>query len=62
MGEEVRQAQSAWSRLGPVPGQAGRELTERFHRACNRFYDQYRRRVPPEQQGGHGRKKELQTR
>jgi hypothetical protein len=62
MGDDVRQAQSAWSRLGPVPGQAGRELTERFHRACNRFFDQYRRRVPPQQQGGGGRKKELQTR
>ena len=43
MGEDVRQAQAAWSRLGPVPGQAGRELTERFHRACNRFFDQFRR-------------------
>jgi hypothetical protein len=63
MGDDVRQAQAAWSRLGPVPGQDGRELTERFHRACNRFIEQYRRRVPPEQQGGGGgRRKELQTR
>ena len=62
MGDDVRQAQAAWSRLGPVPGQTGRELTERFHRACHRFIEQYRRRVPPEQQGGGGRKKELQTR
>ena len=65
MGDDVRQAQAAWSRLGPVPGQSGRELTERFHRACNRFNDQYRRRVPPQQQGGAGgggRRKELQTR
>ena len=46
MGEEVRQAQAAWSRLGPVPGEAGRALTERFHRACNRFQDQYRRKMP----------------
>jgi hypothetical protein len=54
MAEEVRQAQSSWSRLGPVPGDAGRELTERFHRACNRFFDQYRRRVPQQsQQRGH---------
>ncbi len=50
MSEEVRQAQSSWSRLGPVPGDAGRELTERFHRACNRFFDQYRRRVPQQAQ------------
>jgi hypothetical protein len=62
MGDDVRQAQAAWSRLGPVPGQAGRELTERFHRACNRFFDIYRRRVPPPQQTGSNRRKELQTR
>jgi hypothetical protein len=61
MGDDVRQAQASWSRLGPVPGQTGRELTERFHRACNRFNDQYRRRVPPQQQTT-GRRKELQTR
>jgi hypothetical protein len=50
MAEDVRQAQSAWSRLGPVPGDAGRQLSERFHKACNRFFDQYRRKVPPQQQ------------
>ena len=46
MGEEVRQAQASWSRLGPVPGETGRALSERFHRACNRFQDQYRRKLP----------------
>lgn len=46
MSEEVRQAQASWSRLGPVPGEAGRQLAERFHRATSRFFDQYRRRVP----------------
>jgi hypothetical protein len=46
MADEVRQAQASWSRLGPVPGEAGRQLAERFHRACNRFFDQMRRRVP----------------
>ena len=50
MAEDVRQAQASWSRLGPVPGQVGRELNERFHRACNRFFDQYRRHVPPQTQ------------
>jgi hypothetical protein len=50
MAEEVRQAQSAWSRLVPVPGETGREMSERFHKACNRFFDQYRRKVPPQQQ------------
>ena len=47
MAEDVRQAQSSWSRLGPVPGDGGRELSDRFHKAVNRFFDQYRRKVPP---------------
>ena len=46
MAEDVRQAQSSWSRLGPVPGDAGREMTDRFHKACNKFFDIYRRKVP----------------
>jgi hypothetical protein len=54
MAEDVRQAQQSWGRLGPVPGEAGRELSERFHKACNRFFDQYRRKVP--QGGGHERR------
>ena len=45
MAEDVRQAQAAWSRLGPVPGDTGRALNERFHRAVTRFFDQYRRKV-----------------
>ncbi|HXW04174.1 MAG TPA: DUF349 domain-containing protein [Vicinamibacterales bacterium] len=49
MADEVRQAQAAWARLGPVPGEAGRALNERFHRACNRFFEHYRRHVPPGQ-------------
>jgi hypothetical protein len=51
MSEDVRQAQAAFSRLGPVPGDAGRALTDRFHRATSRFFDVYRRKVPPQQQG-----------
>ena len=47
MADEVRQAQASWSRLGPVPGDTGRQLTERFHKACNRFFEQFRRKVPP---------------
>ena len=54
MAEEVRQAQAAWSRLGPVPGESGRQMTERFHRACNRFFEQYRRKVPVQQQQQRG--------
>lgn len=54
MGEDVRQAQAAWSRLGPVPDEAGRQLADRFHHACGRFFDQFRRHVPqnaPPQRG-----------
>ena len=50
MAEEVRQAQASWARLVPVPGETGRQLSERFHKACNRFFDQYRRRVPQAQE------------
>ena len=49
MAEDVRNAQAAWSRLGPVPGDAGRQLGDRFHRACSRFFDQFRRHVPQQE-------------
>jgi hypothetical protein len=56
MAEDVRQAQASWNRLGPVPGDAGRQLADRFHRACGRFFDQFRRHVPqqgqPQQRSG----------
>jgi hypothetical protein len=55
MAEEVRQAQSAFSRMVPVPGESGRQMSERFHHACNRFFEQYRRKVPPAQQTPRGR-------
>jgi len=35
---EVEAAQAAWKRLGPVPGDAGRALSERFEAACQRFF------------------------
>ena len=54
MAEEVRQAQASWSRLGPVPGEAGHELNERFHRATTRFFDLYRRKVPQQQSAPRG--------
>jgi hypothetical protein len=50
MAEDVRQAQAAFARLVPVPGDAGRQLAERFQKACNRFFDAYRKHVPPQQQ------------
>jgi hypothetical protein len=40
---EVEQAQAAWKRLGPVPGEAGRELERRFETAARRVLDQRRR-------------------
>lgn len=36
--EDVRAAQATWKRLGPIPGEAGRELAGRFERACQRFF------------------------
>ncbi|MBI3931968.1 MAG: DUF349 domain-containing protein [Acidobacteria bacterium] len=37
--EEVKSAQAAWNRLGPVPGAAGTALEERFRSACTRFFE-----------------------
>jgi hypothetical protein len=36
---EVEAAQSAWRRLGPMPGPQGRGLAERFERVCHRFFE-----------------------
>ena len=52
MAEEVRQAQASFARLVPVPGETGRQLADRFHKACNRFFDQYRRKVPQSDRSG----------
>jgi len=49
MAEDVRAAQAAWNRLGPVPGATGRQLTDRFHRTCSRFFDQFRRHMPQQE-------------
>ncbi len=35
--EDVRQAQSSWSRIGPVPDGLRRSLADRFERACRRI-------------------------
>ncbi len=53
MADEVRQAQASFARLVPVPGETGRQLADRFHKACNRFFDQYRRKVPQGSGGGN---------
>jgi hypothetical protein len=62
MAEDVRQAQASWSRLGPVPGDSGRALNERFHRATSRFFDLYRRKVPHQQTAPRERGKAVGTR
>ncbi len=43
---ELEAAQTAWKRLGPLPGVEGRALVERFESACRRFQDE-RPRVDP---------------
>ncbi|MBI3263732.1 MAG: DUF349 domain-containing protein [Acidobacteria bacterium] len=42
--DEVRNAQAAWRCIGPVPRHVERNLSNRFRRACNRFFDEFRRR------------------
>jgi len=37
--EDVRQAQASWARIGLVPQEARRLLTERFQRACRRVLE-----------------------
>ena len=36
---EVEQAEAAWKRIGPVPGEKGREQEARFSRACATFQE-----------------------
>jgi uncharacterized protein DUF349 len=36
---EVEAAQTAWKRLGPVPGASGQDLARRFDQACRRFLE-----------------------
>ena len=44
--EEIRKAQAAWRRIGPLPDASARELNDRFQRACNRFFRMRERRNP----------------
>ncbi len=41
--QEVRSAQSAWMRLGPLATDARKPLQERFDRACRKFFEHRRR-------------------
>ncbi|MBI2833894.1 MAG: DUF349 domain-containing protein [Acidobacteria bacterium] len=40
--EDVKRAQVAWKRIGPVPPEVGRALASRFERACARFFEHRR--------------------
>jgi hypothetical protein len=41
--QEVRSAQSAWMRLGPLSTDVRKPLQDRFDRACRKFFEQRRR-------------------
>jgi hypothetical protein len=43
--QEVRSAQAAWQRLGPLDPTMRKPLQERFDRACRRFFEQKRRHL-----------------
>ena len=43
--DDVRQAQAALSRIGPVPDQVRRALADRFQRATRRISDATQRRL-----------------
>ena len=43
--QEVRSAQSAWQRLGPLDPAERKPLQDRFDRACRRFFEQKRRHM-----------------
>ena len=45
-GEEIRKAQAAWRRVGPLPDAVAGELNDRFQKACNRFFRQREKRTP----------------
>ncbi len=45
--DEIRKAQAAWKRIGPVPELVAHELHDRFQRACNRFFKQRDSRRKP---------------
>ena len=43
--QEVRSAQAAWQRLGPLDPAERKPLQDRFDRACRRFFEQKRRHM-----------------
>jgi hypothetical protein len=53
--EEVRQAQASWTRIGPVPDDVRRALTDRFARACRRITEKAAAAGAAGKAGGAGR-------
>jgi uncharacterized protein DUF349 len=49
--DEVRQAQAAWSRIGPVPDEARRPLADRFQQALRRISDRVGKSASPRMAG-----------
>ena len=45
--DAVKEAQSAWQRLGPLSTPEARALDARFRDVCRRVMDQARRHTPP---------------
>jgi hypothetical protein len=43
-GEDLRNAQAAWKRIGPVPDAAARALNARFQKACVRAAERIEQR------------------
>ena len=43
--DQVKRAQAEHLRLGPLPGEKGKTLSERFRRVCDRFFEQRPGRV-----------------
>jgi hypothetical protein len=41
--QEVRSAQAAWNRLGPLPAEERKPLQERFDRSVRKFFEMRRR-------------------
>jgi hypothetical protein len=44
---DVRDARAAWERIGYVSDSARQALTDRFERACRRFFDQRQKSGTP---------------
>lgn len=41
--EQVKNLQKEWKKVGPVPKEKNEELWDRFHRACDAFFEERRR-------------------